>query len=233
MRAADLKSGRRRKGWSQAQLANRLHVGQSYVAMLETGKRSLPLSLARKAVKALGLPPSALPHSGWEPGRQRAVHPQVLAEHLAALGYPGFAHLRSRRWHRNPAEVLLTALGQHELEARAVEALPWVLVEYPGMDAEWLAQQAKLSNLQNRLGFLASLASQVAARTKPVGDSSHAALTNLRNALEESRLATEGTLGRVPSEPERRWLRENRPAEAKHWNLLTDWRMEMLPYAGR
>src|SRR5204862_2965596 len=45
-----------------------------------------------------------------------------------ALGYPGFTHLRPRRWAlKNPAEVLLAALAQDDLEPRLVEALPWLL----------------------------------------------------------------------------------------------------------
>jgi transcriptional regulator with XRE-family HTH domain len=234
MRAMELKSARERKGLSQAQAASRLGVAQSYVAMLESGRRPLTPSLAGKARGVLGLSPVALPP---RPVKQKAVDPQVLALQVAALGYPGFAYLRHGRRYKNPAEVVLTALVQRELEARLVEALPWLLVEYSNMDQEnqdWLVQQAKSHDLQNRLGFLASLAGQVAERTKPANDPSHEALRSLREKLEKSRLAQESTLGKAfLSEPERRWLEQNRPQEAKHWHLLTDWQVEMLQYANR
>jgi hypothetical protein len=45
----------------------------------------------------------------------------------------------------------------------------------------------------------------------------------LSSALERSRLMREDTLCHESlTEAERRWLRKNRPAEAKHWRLLTD-----------
>jgi hypothetical protein len=33
------------------------------------------------------------------------------------------------------------------------------------------------------------------------------------------------------TDAERRWLRQQRPPQAEHWNLLTDLRPEHLPYA--
>jgi hypothetical protein len=54
----------------------------------------------------------------------------TLATELASLGYPGFAYLKSRG-KKNPAEVLLSALSSNHLEARLVEALPWILLKYP------------------------------------------------------------------------------------------------------
>jgi hypothetical protein len=33
------------------------------------------------------------------------------------------------------------------------------------------------------------------------------------------------------TDAERRWLRQHRPPQAEHWNLLTDLRPEHLPYA--
>ncbi len=51
--------------------------------------------------------------------------------------------------------------------------------------------------------------------------------------MDDSRLAKEDTLCQESlSEPERQWLREHRPDEARYWNLLTDWRPESLRYAG-
>ena len=49
--------------------------------------------------------------------------------------------------------------------------------------------------------------------------------------LERSRLAKEDTLCHDSlTEVERKWLRANRPAEAAHWNLLTDMKAENLAH---
>ena len=45
---------------------------------------------------------------------------------LAALGYPGFSYLTTRRPKKNPAEVLFAALGAKHLDSRVIEALPWI-----------------------------------------------------------------------------------------------------------
>lgn len=51
-------------------------------------------------------------------------------------------------------------------------------------------------------------------------------------ALERSRLMREVTLCHESlTHAERRWLRKNRPAEAKHWRLLTDLTPEQLDHA--
>ena len=57
------------------------------------------------------------------------------------------------------------------------------------------------------------------------------ALEELGNLLEESRLVREDTFVKsVNTDVEREWLRKNRSEEAKHWNLLTNWRPEHLQY---
>ena len=119
----DLKAGRTTKGLKQTQAAARLGVSQPYLAMLENGARRLTPKLARRAMKVYGLPPTVLPHSQLVP-RPR-VDADTLANDLAALGYPGFAHLRPPKQRpKNPSDVLLEALAQDDLEARVVEALP-------------------------------------------------------------------------------------------------------------
>jgi transcriptional regulator with XRE-family HTH domain len=229
MRSSELKAARLKHGMSQEATAAKLGVSQPYLAMLENGKRRLTPQLVRRARRLLKLPLTVLPlpgtlETGW------MLSPQNLAEDLSAVGYPGFAYLRSRRWRKNPAEVLLAALAQDNLEARLLEALPWLLVNYPDLDYDWLVSQAKQRDLQNRLGFVATLARAVAERTK---SQSAARLHDLVTTLEQSRLAREDTLGKSSlNESERRWLEENRSDEAKKWNLLTDWRGEALPYYG-
>ena len=224
----DLKSGRLAKGLSQVQAATRLGVSQPYLAMLESGSRRLTPKLTRRAMKVYGLSPTVLPPS--EPLSRHRVDAETLAEDLAGLGYPGFAYLRPRNWKpKNPSDVLLGALAQDDLEARLVEALPWLVVKYWPLDREWLVREAKLRDLQNRLGFVVSLARRLAERA---GDERKArALNELETELERSRLAREDTLCKASlREPQRRWLAENRSEEAKRWNLLTDWTVDALRY---
>jgi hypothetical protein len=156
---------------------------------------------------------------------------QGLANDLAALGYPGFAYLRPRSWKpKNPSNVLLAALAQDDLEARLVEALPWLVLRYWPLDREWLVREAKLRDLQNRLGFVVTLARRLAERARH--ERKARALSELETELGRSLLAREDTLCRASlSEPERRWLAENRPEDAQHWNVLTDWTGDALRYA--
>ena len=114
---------------------------------------------------------------------------------------------------KNPADVLASALARPRLESRLVEALPWLLLRYPDLDADWLVGRARALNLTNRLGFLADLARQVAERKREACASQHAAPTVLASRLGASRLVTEDTFGQDSlGERERAWLRENRPA---------------------
>jgi transcriptional regulator with XRE-family HTH domain len=228
MNSTDLKSARLAKGLSQVQAAARLGVSQSYLAMLESGRRRLTPELSRRAMKVYGLPPTVLPPSG--PPSRHPVDAETLANDLAALGYPGFAYLRPRNWKpKNPSEVVLAALAEDDLEARLVEALPWLVVKYWPLDREWLVREAKLRDLQNRLGCVVSLARGLAQRA---GDEYKAsALKEFETGLERSRLAREDTLceGSM-GEPLRRWLVENQSDEGKRWNLLTDWTADALRY---
>jgi hypothetical protein len=181
----------------------------------------------KKLVIVYRLSPTALPVPSTD--RLSKVDPRELAESLAALGYPGFSYMRSRR-KVNPAAVLLAALAQKNLESRLAEALPWVLLRYPDVDNHWLVREAKLHNLQNRLGFVVSLARRLSERTSDTR-SLHA-LAQLQQELEQSRLAGEDTFCQESlSEPERNWLREQRSPDARHWNLLTDWTPETVRYA--
>ena len=47
-------------------------------------------------------------------------------------------------------------------------------------------------------------------------------LASARAVLERSRLAVEGAFRTSLTEAERRWLRQHRPPDASHWNLLTN-----------
>jgi hypothetical protein len=84
--------------------------------------------------------------------------------------------------------------------------------------------------VQNRLGFVTTLAWQLASQAKDQRRSGR--LREYVVVLERSRLVKEDTLCRDSlTEAERKWLRQNRTPEAEHWNLLTDMKAENLVYA--
>ena len=220
------KSGRTNARLTQVEAARALGVSQPYLSQLEKGLRLASEKLSRKAAGLYKLPPTTLPL----PGRHlRDVSPDDLQRRLAALGYPGFEHLRAPAV-SNPAETVLDVVLKRDLDTRLVEAVPWVLNAYTDLDWVWLRDHAKLSNAQNRLGYLVHLADQVPGATRD----KHRALAAWERDIEKARLAAEGTLCRdsMP-EPERAWLRTNRPEAAAHWNLLTSLSVDQLPYADR
>src|SRR6185312_9955059 len=221
MTAEQWTTGRTRSGLTQVAAARALKVSQPYLSQLETGLRTASTQLARNAARLYKLSPTALPLP--EPLVAQPSPPDDLQNRLASLGYPGFEHLRARPT-SNPAEVVLGAVVQRDLDPRLVEALPWVLKTYPDLNWEWLRDRVKLQNAQNRLGYLVHLSAELAGASPQ--------LAHWENELEEARLASEGTLCRDSMrEPERKWLRTNRSAAAAHWNLLTGITTEQLPYA--
>ena len=226
MRPEHLRSARQTAGLTQQQAADRLGVSQPYLALLERGRRPVTARLKPKIVKLYRLGPTALP---LESGSIDSWHSSSLAAALASLGYPGFRQLRGAR-RKNPAVVLLAAIAASEVEVRVIEALPWLVVEHSDLGWEWLIREAKLRDVQNRLGFVVTLARQVAAKG---GDASAASrLREIEEVLDRARLVREDTLCQASlSEAERRWLRRTRPVEASHWNLLTDLTAQFLTYA--
>ncbi len=219
------KAARRARRLTQVQAARALGVSQPYLSLMERGRRPVPRVVAKRAAKLYKLPGSAVPL----PEHPRfARSSQSFAAQLGNLGYPGFAHLAGGE-PLNPAEVLLSALGQHELESRMVEALPWLVWRYE-LDWEWTVRQAKLNNLQNRLGFTVTLAHGLAQRCQQEGRADE--LFAVESELEKCRLAREDTLCHASlTRAEIDWLRENRSKEARHWGLLTDLTGEQLQYA--
>jgi transcriptional regulator with XRE-family HTH domain len=227
MKRGEFKLARLAKGWTQTQAAAHMGMTQAYLNYLENGKRRLTPDLVRRATSVYGLPPQALPVADTFTPVQ--TDDQQMTEFLARLGYPGFAYLHPRSQTRHPFEVLLTGLAQKSLEARMAEALPWVALSY-GQPDSWLVGNARRFNLQNRLGFVVTLAKRVAETRN---DHVRAAqLSQLESLLDESRLAKEDFFYRPPrTESEREWLRKNRSEDAVHWNMLTDMRPEHLQYA--
>ena len=147
---------------------------------------------------------------------------------------------RSRAWDirasaswpapQNPATILLATVAAGDIEVRVLEALPWLAVQYHNLDWEWLIRQARARDVQNRLGFVVTLARQVAEkRGDPVAAGQ---LNQVEEILDRARVVREDTLCQESlSNAECRWLSEKHPAEASHWNLLTDLKAELLPYA--
>jgi transcriptional regulator with XRE-family HTH domain len=227
MKPHELKSARLDKGWNQTQAAARMGITQAYLNYLENAKRRLTPELVRRATSVYGLSPDALPVA--ETFLPTQTNDQQLTELLARLGYPGFSYLRTHVLKKHPSEVLLTALTQKALDARVAEALPWVVMNYAQPDS-WLVGNARRFNLQNRLGFVASLARRVSELRRDLTRSTE--LRQLETVLDDSRLAKEDVFYRPPrTESEREWLRKNRTEDAVHWNLLTDMRPEHLAYA--
>jgi hypothetical protein len=141
-----------------------------------------------------------------------------LAAEFGSLGFPGYSHLHGTQ--RNPAELLLDALDRPDLDARLVEALPWLPLRYPDLNWEWLTAEAKLRNRQNRLGFVTALARNLAAQLgqKQVADD----LAKALRPLEEARLAKVDTLCQESWPPSQRQFAHNhRSRLAAHWNLDT------------
>jgi transcriptional regulator with XRE-family HTH domain len=225
MTGTDVREARKKKEWTQTDLAEKLGVTQAYVSLLESSRRNVPRRLQPKLVTLLHLSAGELPMTHVaDPLPEHRV-----ASALASLGYPGFAHLaRARRL--NPAELLDRTLRRPHLEARLVEALPWVLVRYPNLDWTWLVSQAKQYDFQNRLGFVVTVARELADRS---GDASTAhALSALEGVLERSRLQKEDSFaGDRLTDAERRWLRTNRSVEAAQWNMLSNVSVDTLTSA--
>ena len=230
MDVGNFKRARKQAGLTQQRAAAKLRVCQSYLSMVENGQRALSPELARRMVHVYKLSPVSFPPSEtrWDPKR---ADPDQLAADLAGVGYPGFAYLRKGRSKRNPGELLLTALAQDRLEARLFEALPWLVLKHWEMDTGWLVKEAKLHDLQNRLGFVVSLARGAGSRAGFPSPQRDAALEQLESILKRSLLAREEALGEAKlSDTEHKWLKEHRPKEARDWNLLTNWRPETLRY---
>ena len=60
--------------------------------------------------------------------------------------------------------MLVRTLSAKNVEARLVEALPWLLVSYPHLDWSWLVSAAKQNDVQNRLGFVVTVARELAEK---------------------------------------------------------------------
>ena len=219
-----LRTARLDRGWTQKQTGARLGLSQSYLSMLERSERPVPQALLPTLFRTYEFPATALPFRGLA----APLTAQQLAEAVAATGYPGFRYL-TPHVRLNPAELLVNALHQSDLESRLAEALPWLVLTHPELDWHWLLHNIRLRDLQNRLGFVVTLARELAQRR---GESENAAsLAHWEASLERSRLARQDTFCHDSiTEAERTWLRKMRPRAARHWNLLTDLTSDQLTH---
>ncbi|MFN7999330.1 MAG: helix-turn-helix transcriptional regulator [Bryobacteraceae bacterium] len=201
---ADLLRWRKRYGLTQVGAASLLGVSQTYLSLLEKGARPLTPELRNRMKTSAGMD-------------RQVSSDDLFRAQLSALGYPGFAHVAKSRTRPRPGNVLMTVLAKPDVDARVVEALPWLVPTFESQfDFGAIVRQAKLQNLQNRLGFVL----QVAAVDTPGG------LTAVRE-LERARLLQEDTLcwDSMPAAT-RDWMRANRTPLAEHWNVLTRLRAE-------
>ena len=204
-----LRQWRRQNNLTQVDAATLLGVSQPYLSLLEKGARPLSGDLRGRL---------RLVH-----GRRRAVPADDrFRRELSALGYPGFAHVHPARPASAPDVVLMDALSQPTLDARTTEALPWLVRQYAGdLDWTWLVRQAKLRNLQNRMGFLFQLAAS--------GRPNETAMRRALEELDDARLVAEATFcwDAMPASV-KQWMREHRSPEAAHWNVVTRMRPQDL-----
>jgi len=222
----ELKRARVAKNWTQKDAAKHLGVSQCYLSLLETGRRVVPDKMAQRFRLEYEMPATVLPLPS--PGSSDFGASVEWARCLGALGYPGFSHLKAQP-DRNPAEFLVDALMQPDLDSRVAKGLPWLVFKYTNMNWDWLLKSAKLHDLQNRLGFTVTLARRVLEKLR--ANESVPALVHCEALLEQSRLAREDTFCHNSlTETEKRWLRDKRSPDARHWNLLTDLTAEQLTY---
>ena len=228
MTGHELKQYRKKNRLTQKDASRLLGVSQTYLSMLESDKRPLSDGLWAKAVKKFNLPLTDLPAKTRVYRVEKRSDDQLTAD-LAALGYAGFSHWKPSR-QRNPADVLLSALNAGTRDARLVEALPWLVLEFPDIEWNSLVKTAKAYDLQNRLGFVTNLARRLAELN---GDRPRAdRLKKVEADLEHSKLEREDTLCKdTMTNAERKWLLAQRSKEAKNWHLVTDVVPQHLRYA--
>jgi len=222
MSGSQVRCVRERLGLTQKQAAQQWGLSQTYVSLVESDKRPVPGRLAHLLAKSDPEMAAGLPVETAD------VASDDLPAVLGALQYPGFAYLGDSAEVMNPAVVVLTALRSRVVPMRVTEAVPWVLATFPDLKWDWLVDQAKLANVQNRLGFVVGLAKEMAQKVGATETVQR--LSEPEQRLEEARLANEDSLGRELTDVERRYFREVRSEMAVHWNLLTGLRAEDLQY---
>lgn len=232
MNGEQLLNARLGKKWEQLEAAEKLKVSQPYLSLLEAGKRPVTEKLARRAVRIFNLPPTVLPlDTSPNAAKTKIKNADYLDLQLAALGYPKFSHLKKNKKLKktNPAAVLIAALQTDDLGSRTVEALPWLIFNFAEMNWEVIVKEAKLSDAQNKLGFLISLAHEKAVRSK--SENQKQIFKELLLKLEKSKLYKEDSFKRnLITKTEHNWLKKNRSKHARVWRVLTDMTADNLTF---
>lgn len=225
MKTLDFRAVRQSLGWTQKEAAEYLSVSQALVSMVENRRRSLTPDVVDRLDSYYQVDPPYFPLR--EPVEMTDAD---YARELANLGYPGFAHRKDKdakpSW--NPAQLAVMALSANTLDRRVAEGLPWLVLRYRAADWSWAVQQLKVQDLQNRLGFVVTLARELAEK-KALGSSEH--LRQLESQMERSRLVRQDTFcNDRMTQAERKWLQTAASPQARHWNLLSDLRPEHLTH---
>jgi hypothetical protein len=119
--------------------------------LLERNQRAVPSHVATKLASVLGMSPTVLPVRDG-----KSLKSDQAAGALGALGYEPFGYLPRKR-RVNPAEVLLAVLRADDVDARVVQALPWLVVRYADLNWDLVVRCVKQDDGQNRLGFVLTL----------------------------------------------------------------------------
>lgn len=197
---ANLADWRQQNRLTQADAAALLGYSQTYLSLLEKGERPLTATL-RARLEAVCLKPES-----------PALTDEQLRAQFGALGYTAFLHVSGQQVRVRPGTLLMTVLARRDADGRVVKALPWLVRAYEDqLPFRGLVRQAKLQNLQNRLGFLLATSGLTRAN----------ALEAIEE-LERSRLLKEDTLcwESMPAAV-REWMRAHRSEAAAYWNVLT------------
>jgi transcriptional regulator with XRE-family HTH domain len=225
MNTLDLRAVRRSLGWTQKQAAEHLCVSQALVSMVESRQRALTTAMLERLASYYHVDPSYLPLR-----KPVTMTRSDYAREMVNLGYPGFAHRKDNKekpsW--NPAQLAVMALSANTLDRRVAEAFPWLVLRYWDADWNWALQQLKVQDLQNRLGFVVTLARELADE-KGLGSLEN--LQQFESQVERSRLVRQDTFcNERMTQAERKWLQTQASPQARHWNLLCDLRPEHLTH---
>ena len=108
----------------------------------------------------------------------------------------------ARRAPRHRVHWILSMASMREWSGPYLGAL-----EVRDLDWAWLVREAKVDDPQNRLGFLVTVARQLAELRGETGTAKRLAEQGAN--IERSRLQREGAFGESRTDAERRWLRKH------------------------
>jgi transcriptional regulator with XRE-family HTH domain len=226
MNATELLNARQTAKLEQIDAAKKLGISQPYLSLLESGKREITEKIALRAVKMFRLPPTSIPPK-FNFEDSQPVSNEILREDIAALGFADFAGFKKKTRHKNPADVLFQAISKDNLDSETLKALPWLIVEFYDLKWEDVVKACKLNNLQNRLGFLISLAINIAVKKGEFKKAS--SLSTIIAELEKSKLFREEYLcNSSPTPDEQTRFKSKRSKEAESWRIFTDLNIEDL-----